>query len=49
MSQLSQFLTSYGGSVLFLVILAEQLGLPIPAAPVLTSRIILSDSDSRDI
>ena len=37
MTQLSQFLTSYGGSVLFLVILAEQLGLPIPAAPVLVA------------
>src|SRR5262245_2895667 len=37
MSQLSQFLTSYGGSVLFLAILAEQLGLPIPAAPVLVA------------
>lgn len=37
MSQLSQFLTDYGGSVLFLAILAEQIGLPIPAAPLLVA------------
>ena len=35
MNLISQFLTWYGGVVLFLAVLAEQGGIPIPAAPLL--------------
>jgi membrane protein DedA with SNARE-associated domain len=33
MSQISEFLLSHGGLVLFLIIFAEQSGLPLPGAP----------------
>jgi membrane protein DedA with SNARE-associated domain len=42
MNEVSQFLTSHGGSILFLAILAEQLGFPVPAAPVLVTAGALS-------
>ena len=35
MSQIIQFLSWHGGLVLFLVVLAEQSGVPVPAAPLL--------------
>ena len=35
MSQITQFLGWHGGLVLFLVVLAEQSGVPVPAAPLL--------------
>jgi membrane protein DedA with SNARE-associated domain len=37
MSQMSEFLVSHTGPVLFLTILAEQIGLPLPAAPLLVA------------
>jgi membrane protein DedA with SNARE-associated domain len=37
MNELGQFLTSHAGVVLFLAILAEQIGIPVPAAPVLVA------------
>src|SRR5262245_1976038 len=37
MSQTSQFLASHSGSVLFIAIFAEQIGLPLPAAPLLVT------------
>src|SRR5262245_62155601 len=37
MNQMSEFLASHSGAVLFLTIFAEQLGLPFPAAPVLVA------------
>jgi len=37
MNELAQFLTSHAGVVLFLAILAEQIGIPLPAAPVLVA------------
>ena len=37
MNELGQFWTSHAGSVLFLAILAEQIGVPLPAAPVLVT------------
>jgi membrane protein DedA with SNARE-associated domain len=37
MNQMSQFLVSHGEPVLFLAIFAEQLGLPLPAAPLLVA------------
>src|SRR5260370_28675275 len=33
MSQITQFLIDHGGPVLFLAVLVEQIGLPLPAAP----------------
>jgi membrane protein DedA with SNARE-associated domain len=35
MSQVSQFLVSYGGLILFLIVFVEQGGVPLPAAPFL--------------
>jgi len=37
MSQTSQFLASHSGSVLFIAMFAEQIGLPLPAAPLLVA------------
>jgi len=37
MNQLNQFLTAYAEPVLFLALFAEQLGLPLPAAPILVA------------
>lgn len=33
MNEMSQFLTSYGGPILFALVFAEEAGLPLPAAP----------------
>jgi membrane protein DedA with SNARE-associated domain/rhodanese-related sulfurtransferase len=33
MNEMTRFLSSYGGPVLFLVVFLEQIGLPLPAAP----------------
>ena len=35
MSQINQFLVSYGGLILFLIVFVEQSGVPLPAAPFL--------------
>src|SRR5215510_13018529 len=37
MNQMSQFLVSHSGPVIFLAIFAEQIGLPFPAAPLLVA------------
>ena len=44
MSEITQFLMSHGGPVLFAVVLVEQAGLPIPAAPWLLAAGALSAS-----
>ena len=35
MNEISIFVSQYGGIVLFAIVFAEQIGLPIPAVPVL--------------
>jgi len=35
MSQVNEFLVSYGGLILFFIVFAEQIGVPFPAAPFL--------------
>src|SRR6266702_3323382 len=42
MNELTQFLTSHGGPVLFAIVLAEQAGLPLPSAPWLLAAGALS-------
>jgi membrane protein DedA with SNARE-associated domain len=42
MNEMSQFLTSYGGPILFLVVFVEEAGLPLPAAPWLLAAGALS-------
>jgi membrane protein DedA with SNARE-associated domain len=44
MNDITQFLTGYGGPVLFAVVFAEQAGLPLPAAPWLLAAGALSAS-----
>jgi membrane protein DedA with SNARE-associated domain len=44
MNEVTQFLTSHGGPVLFAVVFAEQAGLPLPAAPWLLAAGALSAS-----
>jgi membrane protein DedA with SNARE-associated domain len=44
MSHISQFLLSHGGLVLFLMVFAEQSGLPLPAAPFLLTAGALAAS-----
>src|SRR6267143_6643829 len=48
MSEITQFLMSHGGPVLFAVVLVEQAGLPIPAAPWLLAAGALSASGKLD-
>src|ERR1700730_13408178 len=33
MNEITQFLTSHGGLILFVVVFVEQLGVPLPSAP----------------
>src|SRR6266700_1369722 len=42
MNELTQFLMSHGGPVLFAIVLAEQAGLPLPSAPWLLAAGALS-------
>lgn len=42
MSETVQFLTQYGALVLFLVVFVEQIGLPLPAIPVLVAAGVLA-------
>src|SRR5205809_2908929 len=44
MNELTQFLISHGGSVLFAIVFAEQAGLPLPSAPWLLAAGALSAS-----
>src|SRR2546428_6188840 len=44
MDDVTQFLIRHGGLVLFAVVLAEQIGLPIPAVPVLLAAGALAGS-----
>jgi membrane protein DedA with SNARE-associated domain len=49
MSEITQFLLSHGGPVLFAVVLVEQAGLPIPAAPWLLAAGALSASGKLNL
>jgi membrane protein DedA with SNARE-associated domain len=44
MSDITQFLLSHGGPVLFAIVFAEQAGLPLPSAPWLLAAGALSAS-----
>jgi membrane protein DedA with SNARE-associated domain len=48
-SQTSQFLMSYGGLILFLIVLAEQSGVPLPAAPFLLTAGALAASGRMNV
>ncbi len=48
-SQTSQFLMSYGGLILFLIVFAEQSGVPLPAAPFLLTAGALAASGRMNV
>jgi membrane protein DedA with SNARE-associated domain/rhodanese-related sulfurtransferase len=48
MDEVTQFLLRHGGLVLFVVVFAEQIGLPIPAAPVLLAAGALAGAGALD-
>lgn len=49
MNEMSHFLASYAGPVLFLAIFAEQLGVPLPAAPLLLAAGALAAEGALDL
>ncbi len=49
MDDLTQFLIHYGELVLFVVVLAEQVGLPIPAVPVLLAAGALAGAGNMSL
>ena len=49
MNEISLFVSQYGGIVLFAVVFAEQIGLPIPAVPVLLAAGALAGAGQMDL
>src|SRR5205807_3294245 len=49
MDDVTQFLIRHGGLVLFAVVLAEQVGLPIPAVPVLLAAGALAGTGNMNL
>jgi membrane protein DedA with SNARE-associated domain len=49
MNEVSAFVSQYGELVLFAIVLAEQIGLPLPAVPVLLSAGVLAGAGKMDL
>ena len=49
MNDISLFVSQYGGIVLFVIVFAEQIGLPIPAVPVLLAAGALAGAGQMDL
>ena len=49
MNEISQFVSQYGGIMLFAIVFAEQVGLPIPAVPVLLAAGALAGAGQMDL
>ena len=49
MNEISIFVSQYGGIVLFAIVFAEQIGLPIPAVPVLLAAGALAGAGKMDL
>lgn len=49
MNEISAFVSEYGGIVLFAIVFAEQIGLPIPAIPVLLAAGALAGAGQMDL